>query len=409
MTRTLAALLVAAVAGSGIAAAAASAPLLGLISVSPDSTRLVSMNPDTLMRRGGNAIDVGSGGCAARAGGQACWTAPPWTFSPERRLVAFARNERLGVRSLRLVDVERMRVSANVPLSGDPVGALAWPAPGRLLALQEDSGTQVLLAVDLETRRMTARRRLGGAVETLARTPNGLVLLVAPAGAIGPARLVVADSRAAVRSLVLTRMVAGLKVLGTARHAVDHRSPGLAVDPEGRRAFVVAPRLVAEVDLTSLAVAYHELGSREPAALTKTTTGFWRRAQWLGGGLLAVSGSDSESIRTRPAGLLVVDTRSWRVRTLDRDASHFVREGDLLLATGSVGLTAYGLDGAKRFAVFDGIQAFVAEVYDGRAYVWVRGQEPLRIVDLMSGDVVGERRALLPHLLDGIAGSWWEG
>jgi hypothetical protein len=204
-----------------------------------------------------------------------------------------------------------------------------------------------------------------------------------------------------------------VKVLTTTRHAVDHRSPGLAVDPEGRRAFVVAPRVVAKVDLASLRVSYHELGSREPAAVAKTSTGFWRRAQWLGGGLLAVSGSDSTSMRTQPAGLLVVDTRTWRVRTLDRGASAFVLEGGLLLATGSGGFAGYDLDGAKRFALFDGLQAFVAEVYRGRAYVWVTRaggpQEPLRIVDLASGQVVGERGAPLPRLLDGIAGSWWEG
>jgi hypothetical protein len=330
-----------------------------------------------------------------------------------------------------------MGVSADVPLGGGPVGAVAWLAPRRVLALQEDQGRQRLLAIDLDTRRVVARRALGGSVETIARSPSELLLLVAPADTTGPARLVVADERGAARSVRLGRVLAGLKLVADsgAGHAFDHRTPGLAVDPARRRAFVVTRSLVAEVDLATLAVSYHalarpasfaRLGNRvEPVAGAKRMTGFWREARWLGGGLVAVSGTDSEAdrrgARSRPAGLLVVDTRSWRVQTLDPGATHFQVAGALLLATGSswdstspgpsggIGLVGYGFDGRTRFALFEGLETWVGEIYAGRAYVSVRrrdgGLEPLRIVEVASGRVVGERSLPLPRLLDGVASS----
>lgn len=442
----LAASVVAAVAavgvvGAGNAAPAGSAPLLGLVSTPTGPMRLARLAPETLQSLPGKALEAGSGGCARRSGGEACWTAPPWSFSPDGRLLALARNARFTARSLRLVDVEGARVSADVPLGGQPVGAVAWLTPRRVLAVQEDLGSQRLLAIDLDTRRVTARRALGGSVEAIARTPSELLLLVAPADTIGPARLVVVDGRGAVRSVRLRRLLAGQKLVAGSGvgHAFDHRTPGLAADPAGRRAFVVSRSLVAEVDLATLAVSDHVLSRPasfatrlgngvEPVARTKRTTGFWRQARWLGGGFVAVSGTDSEAdgrgARSRPAGLLVVDTRSRRVQTIDPGATHFELAGDLLLATGStwdsttpgprgaIGLVGYGLDGRKRFALFDGLQASVSEVYAGRAYVSVHrrdgGLEPLRIVELASGRVIGERSLPLPRLLDGVAASWWE-
>jgi hypothetical protein len=406
---------VAVLAGSVVAAPAAESPLLGVV-----SGLLVRTDPHTLERLPGAAIGLGDGGCAPRGGGEACWTVPPWSFSPDRRRVALALNDRLDARSLRLVDVARMRVSAEIPLRGGAIGALAWLAPRRILAVQEDSGMQSLLVVDLDRRRVVARKALGDSVETLARSPRALLLLLAPAGAIGPARLVVADARGALRSVRLGRILAGLKLLSGEPHSVDHRAPGLAVDPRGRRAYVAGPGLVAEVDLARLSVRYHALaGLREPAARSKTATGYVRRAQWLGG-RLAVSGSDSEAPRIRPAGLALVDTRTWHVRSVDRAASDFVVAGNLLLATGSswgasvsgpatsIGLVGYGLDGNRRFALFEGSVVGVIEVAGGRAFVYVTGQEPLQVVDLARGQSIGSRRGPLPRLLDADASSWWD-
>src|SRR3970040_644528 len=52
--------------------------------------RLVRVDPETLRPLPGKGIDVGSGGCASRSGGSACWSNPPWTASlaGERLLLA---------------------------------------------------------------------------------------------------------------------------------------------------------------------------------------------------------------------------------------------------------------------------------------------------------------------------------
>jgi hypothetical protein len=328
-----------------------------------------------------------------------------------------------------------MRVTANVRVDGGAIGALAWLAPGTLLAVQEIVGErQRLLAVDLVKRRVTTRTSLGGSVQGLARTGQELVMLLAPAQAIGVARIAVADRRGAVRFVRLERIFAGSKLLGTgSNHRVDSQLPGLAVDPEGRRAFVVAKDLAAEIDLRTRAVSYHTLQRKasflsrlwnwlEPAAAAKQVSGYWREARWLGGGLLAVSGTDTEQGKMQPSGLRVADTSGWSVRLIDRSAMSFEVAGDVLLAMGGswdasterttgIGLVAYGFDGGKRFQLFEGQQVWLALVYGGRAYVGISGQgaEPLRIVDLVSGSVVGTRQPSLPWLLLGPGSGWWGG
>jgi len=416
-------------ASSARTAIAAPAPELTQLTAIVDAG-LVRVDSETL-RPLGKRIPVGSGGCAPRQGGTACWSVPPWTVSPDAAQLAVARND---ASSLRLVDVRRMRVTADVRLDGGAVGALAWLASGRVLALQEvDSERQRLVAIDLTGRRVVAHRALGGSVVRLGRTARELVMLLAPAHAIGPARIAVADRQGAVRFVRLERIVAGSKLLGTGSdHRVDARLPGLAVDPQGRRAFVVDKSLVAEIDLRTLAVAYRTLERPasllgrlwnwlEPAAEAKQVSGHVRSARWLGGDLLTVSGTDTEQTGARPVGLLLINTRSWSIRTIDREATSFVVAGNLLLATGTswdaatskttgMGIAAYGFDGEERFQLFDGESAWMAQVYGGRAYVGISGQdERLRIVDLSAGSVVGERPLPLPWLVQGVASGWWEG
>jgi hypothetical protein len=103
--------------------------------------------------------------------------------------------------------------------------------------------------------------------------------------------------------------------------------PGLAVDPDGRRAFVVgAGDPLAVVDLRTLEVAWHRTEPRPgllgrladwllPAAEAKSVHGPVRMAAWLGDGLMAVWGQDETEpvVRgptveqwLRPAGLRLV-------------------------------------------------------------------------------------------------------
>jgi hypothetical protein len=395
--------------------------LLGFV----DSS-LVRIDPESLRPLPGPRIPVGSGGCASRQGGTACWSNPPWTVSPNGRQLVVARND---VSSLLLVDAGSVRATAKIAITGGEIGALAWPAGGRLLAVQErPGGRQRLLALDIGTRKVVARTALGGSVTKVVKTARGLTLLVAPAGAIGPARIAVADRRGSVRFVRLGRILAGSRLRPAPGHLVDARQPGLAVDPAARRAFVVGDALVADVDLRRLSVSYHSLERKpsllarlrswlEPSASAKLVSGYDRQASWLGNDNLVVTGSDTEQGRYRPAGLLTVDTRSWSVRTLHRGGTSFRITGDVVLAWGGTwdaaagrtigsGLAAYDREGRERFHLFDGQQVWVGAVYAGRAYVGVSGERDLRVVDLASGAEVGTRQPL-PWLLLGGGDGWW--
>jgi hypothetical protein len=408
-------------------------PLGPLVGIVPERRRrwLVRVDPDRLRSRSGRRIDVGTEGCVSRAGGTACSFIPPWTVSPDRSRLALARHEAGALRSLRLVDVRRMRVAADVRLTGGPIGLLAWPARERVLAVQElcCDGRQQLLVVDLAQRRVAASRPLEGSVLLAEWTARELVLLLAPAQRIGPARLAIVDADGAVRLVGLERIRAGRELVDPVRHEMKQSVPGLAVDGEGRRAFVVAPGVVASVDLANGTVGYHRparsrsLLSRlrdwlDPVAQAKGASGPIRSARWLGGGLLAVTGTDESptgelEARLRPAGLDLVDTRNWTKRTIDRDVNEVRVAGDLLLATGSsAGLSAYGFDGHRRFRLLEGRETWIEHVHGARAYVHSPLPDgrlgPLLVVDLATGSITTRRRQLLPWLVAQPAWGWWD-
>jgi hypothetical protein len=221
LAASLGLLFVAALGSGGVAVPrAASVPAAPQLSelLAFSSATLVRVDPQSLQPLPGRGIRVGSGGCAPRQGGTACWELPPWTVAPDGRRLAVARN---NTSSLQLVDVASLSVTASVRIGGGQIGALAWLAPGRVVAVQELNGErQRLLTVDLIKRRVAARRALGGSVQQLARTPEELVLLLAPPRAIGPARLAVAHGGGAVRFVRLDRIRAGSKLLAASS---EHR------------------------------------------------------------------------------------------------------------------------------------------------------------------------------------------
>jgi hypothetical protein len=408
---------------------------------------LVRVNRRTFRSRPGRRVGLGSQGCASRNGGSACWNVPPWSFSPDRSRLAVARHEGGVVAGLRLIDLARMRTVLDIPIKpSGAVGLVAWPRPGTLLAVQEICCRQEqrLLVVDVDRRTVVARRDLRGTVQGVGRTGRELVLLVAPAAEIGPARLAVVDGRGSVRFASLGGVRAGTAELPGERFMFRHRRPGLAVDPAGRRAYVVDAGLVVSVDLATLTVSSHapaegkSLAARirellEPTAHAKGASGPTRSARWLGDGRLAVSGADDEMVtdarghleqRSRPAGLRLVDTRDWTFRSIDDGAVAVHLAGRLLLATGQSeylaagaestgGLTAYTLDGRRRFARFAGRDAWVEQVAGRHAFVQAgagtagTAPEP-RVIDLRTGRVSADRPAVLPTLLLEPARSWWD-
>ena len=321
-----------------------------------------------------------------------------WAVAPGGRALALAvhRNPVNEPNSLKLVTLPSLRWRpGSVGLGGD-VSGLAWTAPNRVEALVGKVLCCPLplkvVVVNVRTKRVVRRQPVGGSVLHIARSPRGLALLIGPTNAIGPASLVVADARG-VRATELPSIRAGEVPGGDG--ISQWRLPGLAVDGAGATAYVADPGgLVAAIDLKSLAVSEHEPQAQrsrlarldswmEPTAAAKGDSGRVRRAQWLGNGFLLVSGSnleDSEQqLASDPAGLELIDTRSWTAHVLTPAADSFTVANGMLLVTGArwrgnvnatgMGLEAYGPDATRLFALFPGRDVWLDLVTYGLAYV----------------------------------------
>jgi hypothetical protein len=208
---------------------------------------------------------------------------------------------------------------------------------------------------------------------------------------------------------------------------------------------------VAEVDLRGLGVAGHRTGPRPgplgrladwllPAAEAKAVHGPVRLAAWLGDGLLAVWGQDESRPVVhgstveqwlRPAGLQLVDTRTWRAATIHPDASGALWAGGRLLAYGRLlgppagpdtdqptqrtfGLTVFGPGDRRPVHLLGTRQVNWVEVDGDRAYVDLTpstdrfgGYDPqvtdrvVAVVDLRRARVLAEWGGRLPRLLAG--------
>jgi hypothetical protein len=354
-----------------------------------------------------------------------------WSFSRDGSRLALGTDE-TGAR-VAFVDARRLRMLRRMEVA--PAGAIAataWLGPRLVLAVVVVPTPRVIevVSVDPVARVVLTRERLEGDLLRYVRTADGFALLLAPPEAIGPARLAVVRPSGAVDVAALDRIRAG-SVSGSATTPFTIERPGLAIDPDGRRGYVVASGAeLAEVDLDGLGVAYHQLSEPvsllgrigawlEPEAQAKSGDGPVRSARWLGDGVLAVSGVDYAAIpeggmRMTPAGLRLIDTRSWTARTVDPGAENVWPAGELLLATGTawdrgvrtrtIGLAAYGLDGKLRFRLYPDRNAWVWHSDDRRAYVSIGGNT-WAVIDLASGKVVGRRSTMpVPLTRDGSFG-----
>lgn len=310
-----------------------------------------------------------------------------WARSPDGRRVAVGVEEALGIR---IVDAVRMRRVASIGTRNGQIRALAWLTPSRIVGAEETG----IFVVDPIARRLVSARAAEGQVLAVGRTATALVLLSAPDDGIGFARLATLGADGSYRTTELRQVSAGFRYPAESGDPLgEERVPGLAVDPGGGRAYVVgAGGPVADVDLQSLAVSYHEparpisLVGRlrnwlEPKAEAKgPLLGSVRRALWLGSGRLAVTGQDGrpgrDGVVTHAAGLSLIDTRTWKVETVQRDATAATMAGGTLLASAvgypelpGIGLRGYDLDGDERFHVFGSRAVSVLARLDERAFV----------------------------------------
>jgi hypothetical protein len=388
-----------------------------------------------------------------------------WAVAPDQSLAVFAGGGDRNDGRLLMVDPRRLHRLGTIRLQRgwEWPYASSWLGRSRVLLAgggavegpDGDLNATVVTAVDPLARRVLTQRTLAGELLASGRLPDGLVLLLGPPEGIGPARLVVVDAGGGIRTVPLPSIAAGFQeptdydqIGASSRRA----QPGLAVDPTGRHALVVAAGApVAEVDLASLRVAWHPLGPRPgllgrlaawllPAAEAKSVHGPVRIAAWLGGGLLAVWGHDETEpvVRgstveqwRRPSGLQLIDTRTWTATTIQPNASGTVLAAGRLLAFGRLlgppanpdanqptvqayGLTLFGPGDRRPVHLFGDRQVIWLQVNGDRAYVdltastdWFTSSDPLAtdrvvgVVDLATGRVLAQWRGRLPQLLLG--------
>jgi hypothetical protein len=380
-------------------------------SATPKGT-LAELDPQTLVP--GRRVTAGPFGAS-------------WAFSPDGRRLALGGPEG----AVRFIDLRRMRKLGDLrPEISGYVVALAWPSPNRLLALEQWVGDATaqrtwLLVVDPLRRRLLDRRPLPGGVDEVEEADGRIVAVVPPPERIGRARLAVVEPTGRIRCVVLREISTGSEYVRI-EEALHVRKPGLALDPAADRAFVFSPgEPIAEVDLRDLRVSYHEQGASllsrlldwlEPDALAKLPQmGSRRQALWLGDGLLAVSGADQElgdngRYSESPAGLQLVDTTTWSVRTLDQRVSRIRLADDVLLAFGGYGTERFGVSvytrsGELRFRRFVGEEVWDVQAVGSYAYVSI-GEE-ISVVDLRSGAVTREVSRTLGELLAGEERPWF--
>lgn len=385
-------LAVALVFGGAIGRSAESPSVLAMVSLDSEWT-LARLDPASLETLPGESLTIGR---PMTGLGRSAYT---WAFSPDASDLAVGGRLLGGVR---LVDLTRLRVSGTMSRAFEP---LAWLTPRRLLASEQsdlDTAPDTLLTVDPVARRIVARKALGATILRTDRTKDRLVLLLGPRGRIAFVRLAVADALGTVRQITLRRIRAGSAV-NPRTHSGRFQIPGLAADAVTGRAFVVGTRLVAEVDVRTMAVRYHALG-KSLRPLKGSSSGSSRSARWLGEGLVAVGGYDEtggDRPLTKPAGLRVVDTLTWTTRVIDKRASWFAWADGSLLAFGTgTGLSVYAPDGRLRFHLLGDEQIWVQAV-GGYAYAARVQERGGVIIDLRSGAIRPVPRSIPVLLVPG--------
>jgi len=400
-------------------------PQLGIVSSlrgqGVERVSLVRIDPRTLRVRPGRRLGLGDLSFEA------------WSFSRDGARLAFAGvniNANFSTPSVRIVDTQRLRVLGRIEVADHGwVRATAWLPNDRLVAVVQIYEPEVrteVVTIDAAGRNVLDRQAFPGQVLRIARTRNRLVVLLSPAESLEPARLAIVGPIGAARMVVVSRIAAGYEQRSGTQGRAVQREPALAVDFEGRRAFVVATDgEIAQVALRTGAISYQRPSRRvsffgrvhawlEPVAEAKLPReGSTRTARWLGSGLIAVSGGEyavaSTGNRPRsrftPAGLRLIDTRSWTVRTLGEGTDTFWHVGDLLLAADNTwggyelevsprppGLVVYGADGRERLRLYAGKRVGIVFANARRAFVSVEGR--IDVIELPSGRVVEQRASV---------------
>ncbi|MBD0329056.1 MAG: hypothetical protein ICV64_03020 [Thermoleophilia bacterium] len=336
-------------------------------------------------------------------------------LSPDANKLAIATHD---PPSIAFVHLQSMRLLGDVDL-GVPgyVSRLAWARSGTLFAAV---GQSTIALIDPEARQVLETRQVDGSLlGDIQPIAGGALALVAPTEGIGPLKAVVFGEKGT-SSQELGGIVGG-STTKQGDDEADFRAteniPALAVDPDGQRALVVpAGDEVAEIDLASMRVTFHSLSRPvsllerlhnwlEPKAQAKLIEGPVRHAIWLRSGLVAVSGADhtisndQREVVMDPAGLSLIDTRSWSVRAINEGIDGVRLSADYLVASEpwcagsrqSYGLVAYGLNG-NEFARICRDEGFDAQLIGKYGFLGFDDNTKFEVVELETGKTVARPR-----------------
>ena len=279
---------------------------------------------------------------------------------------------------VRLYEGLTLRRVVRVGLPGAEVRSLGWPAPDRLVAIVQRMSrpyaryvrARYAVGVDATSGRVLFRTPFEQRLSLTGEgSSQGQVALLYQSSSLlaRRARIDVVAPDGTVRSVPLH--------FGRGRSV--HLVAGLAVDPVSPRAYVVlSGGRVAVVDLRSLRIAYHTIAAL-PAATASAADFVTLRAETFDSHSLVVSGLFllRSSASERPAGLAVVDTRTWRSRVIDRRATRFAVAGDTIVTAGR-GITGYRADGSHRYHLLGAARISMLQIVQGRAHAWLGGMRP---------------------------------
>ena len=310
-------------------------------------------------------------------------------FSPNGSLLAFVEwaDNRPSVHVLNL---SRMRWHAQVPLrieTGTVI--LRWLESSRVLVFAERPDGLRVFVLDAMRNRLSVARRVAGHLSDLQQVAVGrtrAAVLIRTTQRIGPVRVAVVSATGPARIATLKQIHEG---------GVDREiyRPSLVADPTADQAYVVGGirEPIAAINLRTLRVAY-----RRPFASAETTdvAGAERMTAWLGRGRFAVAGWDdgAPGSDSRLLGLRLVDTRSWRARTLDPDTDYVCVAGHSLVGHHSdKTLVVFGFDGVRRLQLTPGdAPAFPGSVASNDRYLYLPDPGVGALVaDLVSRSVIG--------------------
>jgi hypothetical protein len=293
--------------------------------------------------------------------------------SPDGSRVAFGISAparggggRIGIR---VVDLRRWKVVANIK-AGIAAEALWWPSARRLVAVLQRGP---LIVANPATAKVVRRVSLPlvpdlglqnrGAVVT----SGGFVVLLHDPDAVGPATVALITVDGSVRTITLDRI------------PVDNHHAGRAtLAASGNRVIVVGDGVAAEIDPTTLAVAYHHLTA--PASDTELL-----HAVAVADSTVAVSGRHADG---SPSGLDLLDTTTWQVRHLEDEADSVAGAGGVVLTYGrhKPGVRGYRADGDEAFAILGG--ETVSSVFTAGGTAYVRTGTSIAAIDAASGKIL---------------------